>query len=57
MVKAINFHFPGNQKHGIIMNIIPQEVVDETIHVTFDDEFLEEFYNLYKQHQIDSAIE
>ena len=32
------------------MNIIPQEVVDETIHVTFDDEFLEEFYNLYKQH-------
>lgn len=32
------------------MNIIPQEIVDGTVHVTLDDEFLEEFYSLYKQH-------
>lgn len=32
------------------MNIIPQEIIDETVHITLDDEFLEEFYSLYKQH-------
>ena len=58
MITALNFHFPENEEHGVIINLVDPLEPDANgvLHLTFDDDFLEDFMENYRQHRIDIAI-